>query len=42
MKSKTIWIYSITRKKSKRIKKEDLYEYIQQGWMVGRRIKFYR
>ena len=36
----TIWIYSLEEKTSKKIKKEELPEYIDLGWLKGRKMKF--
>jgi len=36
----TCWIYSLTEKKSIKIKKENLQEHLDNGWLKGRRIKF--
>ena len=36
----TIWIYNDKLKKSKKIKKEDLNFYLNQGWLKGRKLKF--
>jgi len=35
----TSWIYSLEEKKSIRIKKEELNEYLEKGWIKGRVIK---
>jgi hypothetical protein len=36
----TIWIYNIEIKKSKKIKKEELSNWLAKGWIAGRKIKF--
>ncbi len=35
-----IWIYNTDEKKSITIKKEDIQEYTNNGWILGRRMKF--
>jgi hypothetical protein len=36
----TCWIHNLELKESKRIKKEELYDYISVGWIKGRKMKF--
>jgi len=36
----TMWIYNLEEKLSKKIKKEDLPDYENLGWLKGRKIKF--
>ena len=36
----TTWIYNLELKLSKKIKKTDLPNYISQGWLKGRKMKF--
>jgi len=35
----TCWIYNEKLKENKKIKKEELQEWIDNGWIKGRRIK---
>jgi len=37
----TMWIHNLELKESKKIKKEDLSEWIDKGWLKGRKMKFY-
>jgi len=36
----TMWIYSLEEKLSKKIKKEELPEYENLGWLKGRKMEF--
>lgn len=36
----TMWIYNLTEKVNKKIKKEELPVYEKQGWLKGRKMKF--
>jgi len=36
----SMWIHSLTEKKSKKIKKEELQSYEDLGWIQGRKMKF--
>lgn len=36
----TCWIYNLEIKESRRISKEELHLWIEQGWIKGRKIKF--
>jgi len=36
----TVYIYNLDKKVSKRIKKEELPVFLEQGWLKGRKIKF--
>lgn len=36
----TVWIYSLTQKINKKIKKHELDLYLEKGWIKGRKIKF--
>ena len=36
----TMWIYSLTEKVSKKIKKEEFPTWEQEGWLKGRKMKF--
>lgn len=36
----TCWVYSITEKKNLKIHKKDLSDYLQKGWLKGRKMKF--
>jgi len=36
----SIWIYSLEKKLSKKIKKEELPDWEQNGWLKGRKMKF--
>ena len=38
----TIWVYNDNLKQSIYIKKEQLEEYISNGWKIGRKIKEYK
>ena len=38
----TMWIHSLTEKKSQRIKKEELSIWEDKGWLKGRKIKFFK
>jgi len=37
----TIWIYNLELKLSKKIKKEELPEYVSLGWLKGRKMNFF-
>ncbi len=34
------WIYSLSEKQSIRVKKEDVQEWLNKGWQLGRKMKF--
>ena len=36
----TCWIYNIDLKNSKKIKKEDIQQWLDEGWLSGRKMKF--
>lgn len=36
----TCWIYNLNLKKNKKIKKEEINDWISKGWISGRKIEF--
>lgn len=36
----SIWIYNLNLKESKKVKEEEISNYLNQGWLKGRKIKF--
>jgi len=36
----TCWVFNISLRKNKKIKKEEIEKYLNEGWTKGRKMKF--